>query len=319
MIWRRRYRFALVFLLALALPAAADPIPLNATPIDLLPGQSETRRIGRLEYLGGLHLTSRDARFGGISGLETVADGRLLAVTDTGYWLGFRPVRDAQGRLVGVQDADLVPLADQRGRALDGKKRSDAEALRRDATGDLLVAFEREHRALRYRSVGGPGVPIAVPPDIKGQPENGGIESLAAWPDGRVLLISEQARTADGDLKAWLRVDGAWHALSYPLAGEGLPTDAVALPSGDLLVIERKFGLLTALGLRVVRVPAANVAPGGRLHGETLAEWEAPMSIDNMEAVAVARAPDGATHLWIASDDNMRRLQRTLLMLFRVE
>lgn len=315
----RRLLAVLLLAATLALPAAADPIPLSATPIDLLPGQPETRRIGRLEYLGGLHLTSRDARFGGISGLETAADGRLLAVTDTGCWLGLRPVRDPQGRLVGVQDADLVPLADQRGRALDGKKRSDAEALRRDASGGLLVAFEREHRVLRYRSVGGPGVPIAVPPDIKGQPENGGIESLAAWPDGRVLLISEQARTAEGDLKAWLRVDGAWHALAYPLAGEGLPTDAATLPSGDLLVIERKFGLLTSLGVRVVRVPRANVVPGGKLHGETLAEWEAPMSLDNMEAVAVDRAQDGATLLWIASDDNLRRSQRTLLMLFRVE
>jgi hypothetical protein len=228
-------------------------------------------------------------------------------------------VLDHGGRLVDAREGDLEPLRDAGGRPLGSKWLSDAEAVRRDASGDLLVGFERQHRVLRYKAIGGNGAPIPVPSDLKGQPENGGIEAIAAWPDGRLLLISEQARNTEGDLKAWLRVDGAWHALSYPLAGEGLPTDAAVLPSGDLAVIERRFGLLTSLGVRVVRVPAANVVPGGKLLGETLAEWEAPMSIDNMEGLAVQRAPDGATLLWIISDDNFRRSQRTLLMLFRLE
>jgi hypothetical protein len=310
---------ALAIVVALALPAASDPIPLAATPIELLPGQPKTTRIGKLEFLGGLHLVSRDARFGGISGLEAMPDGRLLAITDAGYWFTFRPVLDHLGRLVDARDGDLQSLNDERGLPLAGKSLSDAESVRRDASGDLLVSFERAHRVLRYKAIGGNGVPIQAPPDVAGQPDNGGIEAVAAWPDGRVLMISEQARNGDGDLKAWLRVDGAWHVLAYPLAGEGLPTDAVALPSGDLVVLERKFGMLTSLGARVVRVPAARVAPGGRLHGETLAEWEAPMSVDNMEGIAATRAPDGSTLLWLIADDNQRRSQRTLLLLFRLE
>ncbi|MFO1474978.1 MAG: esterase-like activity of phytase family protein [Lysobacterales bacterium] len=290
-----------------------------------MPGHPETTRIGRLEYLGGLHLVSRDSRFGGVSGLETLPDGRLLGITDVGYWFTFRPVLDARGHLVDARDGDLQSLNDERGRPLIGKVLTDAESVRRDASGDLLVSFERTHRVLRYKTVGGPGVPIQVPPDVAGQPDNGGIETLAAWPatadrpDGRLLMISEQARNAASDLKAWLRVDGTWHALSYPLQGEGLPTDAAVLPSGDLVVLERRFGLFTSLGARVVRVPVARVVPGGKLVGETLAEWEAPLSVDNMEGIAITRGPDGADLLWIVSDDNFRRAQRTLLMLFRVE
>jgi hypothetical protein len=315
----RRWAAGLALVLALALPAAAEPIALAATPIDLLPGHPEMRRIGRLEFLGGLHLVSRDPRFGGLSGLEVLPDGRLLAVSDTGCWTSFRPVLDAHGRLADAVDGDLEPLRDAQGHPLDNKWLSDAEAVRREASGGFLVSFERRHRVLRYAAPGGAGAVVPTPPDLNGQPENGGIEAMAAWPDGRLLLISEQARTEDGDLKAWLRVDGRWHALSYPLAGEGLPTDAAALPSGDLVVLERRFGMLTPLGARVMRVPLAHVVPGGKLHGETLAQWEAPLSIDNMEGIAVQPAPGGGILLWLVSDDNFRRSQRTLLLLFRLE
>ncbi|MGQ0675804.1 MAG: esterase-like activity of phytase family protein, partial [Rhodospirillales bacterium] len=157
------------------------------------------------------------------------------------------------------------------------------------------------------------------PEDVKSQPDNGGIETLALWPDGRVLLISEQARDAQGDVKAWLLAGNRWHGLGYALGGEYLPTDAAVLPGGDLLVLERRYGLLTALGARLVRVPGARVAPGGRLYGETLAEWGAPLSVDNMEGMAVARGAGDGALVWLISDDNKSRAQRTLLLLFRLE
>ena len=55
------------------------------------------------------------------------------------------------------------------------------------------------------------------------------------------------------------------------------------------------------------------------LQGETLAAWEKPYSVDNMEALAVTTDRDGAVLLWVMSDDNQSKTQRTLLMLFRVE
>lgn len=306
--------------LSLAVAAEAEPIALNSEPITLYPGQPDVQRAGKLAWLGGLHLTSPDRRFGGYSGLETIPGGKLAAVSDTGHWLVFRPVRDVEGRLIGVAEGEIEPLKNERAQPLSGKHHSDAEALRRDpAQAGFLVAFEREHRVLRYRTLGGPGIPIALPEDVKSQPDNGGIEAIAVWPDGRVLLISEQARDAAGDIKAWLFAGNTWHGLGYAVGGEYLPTDAAVLPGGDLLVLERRYGLLTPLGARLVRVPGARVVSGGRLHGETLAEWGAPFSVDNMEGMAVARGAGDDVLLWLISDDNKSRAQRTLLMLFQLE
>lgn len=312
-------RLAFVLALLLVAPAVADPIPLQSQPIALLPGKPEVVTLGRLRYLGGLHIASKDSRFGGVSGLEAMPDGTLIGVTDTGYWIAFRPERDAAGQLVGVRDGDLDPLRDAEGRPFDGKAWSDAEGLRRAANGDLLVSFEREHRVLRYAKPGGNGVPIDTPASIAGQPANGGIEAIATWPDGKLLLLSERGRDTEGDLRAWLRDAQGWHNLVYQTQGESLPTDAAVLPSGDLLVLERKFGIFTELGARLVLVPQARVVPGGKLSGETLAAWEKPYSVDNMEALAVTTERDGGVLLWVMSDDNQSRTQRTLLMLFRIE
>jgi len=316
---------ALAFLIASAAAAPtstsrAEPIELTAAPILLHPDQPEVQRMGKLVWLGGLHIASPDRRFGGYSGLETIPGGRLVAVSDTGHWLVFRPRLDAEGRLAGVGEGEIEPLKDERAHPLSGKSNSDAESLRRDPVqGGFLVAFERHHRVLRYRTVGGPGLAIAAPEGIRSQPDNGGIEAMAAWPDGRILLISEQARNGDGDHKAWLFAGNTWHDANYAVGGEYLPTDAAALPGGDLLVLERRFGLITPLGARLVRIPGDRMKPLGRLYGAVVAEWGAPFSIDNMEGLAVARGPDDAVLLWLMSDDNKSPAQRTLLMLFKLE
>ena len=300
--------------------ALAEPLALESEPIALHPGAAAVQSVGKLSWLGGVHVTSPDRRFGGYSGLEAIPGGRLAAVSDTGHWLVFRPILDADGRLSGVGGGEIEPLKDERARTFAGKRLSDAEALRRDpAQGGFLVSFEREHRVLRYRMIGGPGIPISVPDDFAGQPANGGAEAMAVWPDGRVLLISEQAANGEGDHKAWLLQGNTWHALGYAVGGEYLPVDAAALPDGDLLVLERRYGVLTPPGARLLRVPGARVKPGGRLYGEAIAEWGAPLSVDNMEGLAVARGPGGAVLLWLISDDNKSPVQRTLLMLFRLE
>jgi hypothetical protein len=42
------------------------------------------------------------------------------------------------------------------------------------------------------------------------------------------------------------------------------------------------------------------------------------MPLDNFEAIATARMPDGATRIYILSDDNYNRRQRTLLYAFDI-
>jgi hypothetical protein len=69
---------------------------------------------------------------------------------------------------------------------------------------------------------------------------------------------------------------------------------------------------------RVVFVPAKTIRPGAVLRGEELAQIVPPVSVDNMEGIAARKGENGETILYIVSDNNFNRLQRTLLMVFEL-
>jgi hypothetical protein len=85
-----RFRFALVaIMLAVVIAiiavagAHADAIAVQAKPVLLHSFDPSITRVGRLEYRGGLQLSSTDTRFGGLSGLLVSANGRYLtAISD---------------------------------------------------------------------------------------------------------------------------------------------------------------------------------------------------------------------------------------------
>lgn len=315
--WFRRALLALLLALA-ATTVGAEPVALDADPILLNPDDPSLERLGPLAWLGGLRLSIADPRFGGYSGLERLPDGRLLAVSDLGHWLSFQPLRDTRGRLAGVAAADWSPLRDPRGRPLTDKFDSDAEAVRRRADGSLLVSFERRHRLWRYPATEAAADEMPVPPNLRDLPENGGVEALAVLPDDGLLLIAENGRSSAGTLRAWLQRRDRWHELAYVATGMFQPTDAAALPNGDVLVLERRFTLVAGVAARLARIPAAQIVPGGKLDPVPIAELVPPYSVDNMEGLAVAPEADGGALIYLISDDNRNPLQRTLLMLFRL-
>ena len=69
--------------------------------------------------------------------------------------------------------------------------------------------------------------------------------------------------------------------------------------------------------MRLRHLPAAQIAPGATIEGETLVEADMTYDIDNMEGLAVHTGPRGETALTMVSDDNYNTLlQRTLLLQF---
>jgi len=258
-----------------------------------------------LTLLGGVEIDRAALGFGGLSGLHLEADGLVSVISDTGHFAELRLLLDAAPRLELRRAGRLV---DGAGRPLAGRGR-DAEALVRMPDG-WLVALEREHRLLHMPTLGAASRPIAPPPGLAAAPANGGIEALAALPDGRLLALTEALPAAPpGTLRGWIGGPGSWQPIAYR-PGWGLaPTDAAATAAGDLLVLERGFGLGGFTG-RLVRVAAANLDQPV-LAGEELLRLSDPLPAENWEGLAVT-----PRHLLLLSDDNEHALQRSLMLVF---
>ena len=315
---------ALVVLLAAAGPAIADAVYVTAEPVALDPRNPSLRRIGALDFLAGFVLDGHSSHWGGWSGMTISPDGsRLTAISDVGSWLILDLRHDASGRLTGIGAASMWPVLDRQGRPLESKSWADAEALARDRDGSLLVAFERLHRLWRYpRDVAGRTLPVAVdaPAAILKLSGNTGIEAMAVLGDGALLLISEDGLHGEADIAGWSGRPGAWSRLNLARSGSFTVSDATLLPTGDVLLVERDFSLLGASArVRLSVVARAAIRPGARLVDRTLAELAPPLTVDNFEAAAARTAPDGATLIYLLSDDNQSFLQRTLLFQLRLE
>ncbi len=287
---------------------AVSFVPLN--------GQDQTlERTGLLRYRGGVQISAGDAHFGGLSGLGVSPDGaRFTAISDMGYWVRGRLDYDNAGHLAGVSDVRMGPLLDPDGRVVAGKARGDAEAIAPDGRGGTYVAFERDHRLWRYKTLDGPAIAVRAPPGVENAPANSGMEALARLADGRILALTESLAT-DGGTRGWIGKPGDWSPLTFVTVDGFAATDAAGLPDGDVLVLERRF---PPVGARIRRIDAAALAPGARLEGRELARLEGSDTVDNMEGLAVRQGLGGSTLIYLLSDDNYSALQRTLLMMFEI-
>ena len=93
-------------------------------------------------------------------------------------------------------------------------------------------------------------------------------------------------------------------------------SDAVLLPAGDLLILERKFSWLSGIGIRIRRIPLSSVAPGAVIDGPSIFEADLGNEVDNMEGIDAHVTAEGETVLTMVSDDNFSMIQRTLLLQF---
>ena len=121
--------------------AGANPQLVELLPIELDSRNPQKKEFGRLEFLNGFQLRSRDPRFGGLSGLTIGADGRLYAVSDAGYWVSAQMILDSDTRLLDLTDWIIQPLLSTTGTPVTDPLH-DAEALARAPDGSFLVAFE---------------------------------------------------------------------------------------------------------------------------------------------------------------------------------
>lgn len=305
--------------------AVETPIVIKAEPIESFDSREPARtRFGRLEFRGGLVLTSDDRNFGGISAIHVAPDGAgLIGVTDQGSWLSGRIVyRD--GRPAGIADARLAPLLGANGKPLAARGWYDAEALAvRD--GQIYVGIERVERIVRFdhrrHGLRARGAPIPVPADFKSFPNNKGLECLAAPADGaphagQLIAIAERSLDDAGNHRGF-RLDGRDTVrFTVRRSDDYDVTDCTILPPGDLLLLERHFSMFRGVAMRIRRIPLNAMRDGALADGPALIEADLGFQIDNMEAIGLHRNAGGETIVTLMSDDNFSPIQRTLLLQF---
>lgn len=312
-------------------PASAKEITVSATPLAFHPNRPERQSAGKLLWRGGLELKSRAGQFGGLSSLLVADDRRsLIAASDDGQWFRATLTYDADGRLAGLTDAEMTPIAGLQGAPLRAKAERDAESLARGAAGGLFVSFERNHRIWRYPadpfSDGAAPTALPTPKPLTTTFGNGGIESLVSLRDGRLLAITEAQvlDEAKNQTAAYLwdfaaEAPESWKTLRFQREGSFKPTGAARLPNGDLLILERSYRPLIGVAMRLRRIREAEIAPGKTLKGEELAVIRPPLAVDNMEGIDVKTGPEGEILVYLLSDNNFSLLQRNLLLLFELK
>lgn len=314
---------ALILLLAAcATPRGGGEMRVTATPV-ALSADPATVATGRLRYRGGLVLASGDIRFGGYSGLRVRPDGWALTISDTGAWAGFRLV-ESGSRLTGIASFHTALLLDAEGNPPASKDAADAEAVELAADGTATVACEQDHRYLIY-----PGIDPARPASFAARPshvvrpafmahwpKNGGAEAYTSIGDGD-LVISEEAVTAPDVHEAVATFDGQAIPFGYRAPAGYRPTDAVRLDDRHILVLHRHFTPADGVSAIVSMLDFSAIKPGATVEGREVARLAPPLTVDNMEGIAVRH--DGArTFVYLISDDNQSKAQRTLLLKFEL-
>ena len=324
---RRRTRYPLMILLALFCQWSGTPerpmlgadADLTATPVLLDPANPARVKVGALTFLGGVDLTSRDLAFGGYSSM-TIDHGLFTLLSDGGTIVRFR--LDDRFRLSARQFGDL-PIGPGTGWR---KEDRDSESMTLDrVTGQVWVGYERVNQIWRYS----PGLTqparMVAPKPMADWSENGGAESMVRLRDGRFLVIAETSRRLPSQARSALIFDR--DPVEKPLRGfefgylppDGYdPSDATQLPDGRVLILNRKLAFPFAWNAVLTMIDPRRIRPGITIRGREIARLAPPLTVDNFEGLAVTQE-NGATIVWMVSDDNLLILQRTLLMKFRLD
>jgi hypothetical protein len=314
-----------------------DPRGLKPGPVSLearsLPGfDRETPQrtdFGRLQWRGGLVLTSPSSHFGGYSGLTIDSDGRrFAAVSDAGTWLtgeivysgnrvaGVRSTR--QGALQSVDKKNLVRARD---RDAEGLTFADGNFEK----GTVLISFEGNDRIGRFgidaNGITAPAGYMSLPAEIKKVKSFDGLETVAVLRGGpmkgSVIAFAERLLPKDKHHAGWIWIGGQPRRLSLADIGGFDITDATGLPDGGLVVLERRFRWNEGVKMRLRLVKAGELKPDAVIAGEVLLEADLNQEIDNMEGLAAHAGANGEIVLTLISDDNFNEfLQRTVLLQF---
>ena len=310
-------------LLAIAPPAVAlimPPLGFTATPVPLDERDRAHVRVGGITYLGGWVLRSDDRRFGGISSM-TLQGGRLAALSDTGmvFWL-----RPAHGT-VTLDAIQPLPTGPGGGGSMKKEDRDSESSAYDPATRRIWVGFEGANAIWRYSPSFAGGEAHSAPKPMARWPSNTGAEAIVRLRDGRFLVFEEEHAIRSDGANSGIVFEGdpALPTTPYQEFGYRPPsgfaiTDGLELPDGRVLLLHRRFSITTGAEAALTIFDPRTIQEGKAISGREVARLSQPLTVDNMEAIALVPI-HGRIELWIASDDNFNAVQRTLLLRFALD
>jgi len=326
-----------------------EAIAIKAVPTVLQPSDPAKRRIGALTYVAGYQLSSTDARFGGLSGIEVLEDGNLLAVSDKGYFVW-----------MDLSDDGLTPTAarvstmrDVDGNALTGVAGDGAEGVATNG-GMALVSFEGNHRVLAF-DVGRCGAAARGAPIVF---DDFGMPLDEAYEEARIAVDPGNGSEPLAVTKDWYLFTGIEKKLGHlsPLSARPIESepefdlfvgiDAPEFAGIDVLPDQQGEGAVRAFLIhrsansRNGRVWVTETdlqrhedrtrdyrwaqgemgARSRQRYTETgwreLAQLNQFGVVDQFEGIAARQMSDGRVRLYLISDDDYSPDKRTVLMIF---
>lgn len=322
-----------------------ESIDLKTSSVALQALNPMRTSIGRLSFVAGFHLTSTDKRFGGLSGLDMLDTGNLVAVSDTGDFVWI----DLKDDGLTPSALRIAPMRDRKGKPYPTKGAADAEGLAIN-DGLALVSFERDSRVLAYDietcGAAARGIPLGWSMDSAFTRhkmtvgDNLGVEGLAITDDWYLLAgvetkVGKASPLSARPLEAGARFDLMIGEEAPELVGLdllqfvneirlfSLHRSSKALSSNAITVVEtvleRRLDQ-SSLPARIISEIDERARQDFSIKSSrVLAEMNVLVTIDNYEGIAVKQMPDGRVRLFIVSDDNFSTSQRTLLMVFDVK
>lgn len=329
---RRAIAAAIALLGALAtspaIPQARiERMDVQSSQIDYFRIGFSQKTFGRLEFVGGLEMTSSGRDFGSLSAFRFQNAGSdFVGVADTGFWFFGKMERDASGKPTGVSNFRMAEMTDKAGKVIGEKWLTDAEGMALDGN-NVIASFERNHRISDYRLngdvVSGPirNRDFIVPAHELRQ--NRGFETLAHAAEngplaGSLVAVSEKSLDKQGNIFAAILEGPQKGIFMVKRNGEFDITDGSFLPNGDLLLLERSFAMSRGVAMRLRLIKGDTIRKGALVDGEILLEASMLYQIDNMEGLDVWRRDDGALIVSLLSDDNHSILQRNLYLEFKL-
>ena len=311
-------RLALIAALAALLAPGLwlrDPAPVRDFTFSVTPLGHPPTQAGPFTLAGWWALDGRDRRFGGLSALTVMDQGRFLAASDTGRFALFPvpqgPTGRARntGRMERSSRPDTLP-----------KTGVDIEALARDpSTGMLWAAYENGNRIARFSSDLRPQASRRIP-EMRGWLKNSGPESLVRLADGRFLAIEESAGKTGGTAHRALLFPGdpvrdrPARRLTIERVESYRIVDAARLDQTIwLLLREVRWGVPPRFDTALARFPVSALKRD-RIAPELVAQFGTAIPRDNYEGLAIEKRAGQPTRFWIVSDDNFSSFQSSWLL-----